>query len=63
MTDRPAYDDHGAARRFERVPEGADGYDGAVLDLYDAFRGIGVAVAPAALRNAPEVRRNWLEVA
>ena len=100
MKDRPAYDDHGAAQPFERVPEGADGYDGAVVDrlrerivqafgarvrrvilfgsrargdalpesdydvlvvftelvpeewlrtvlaLYDAFRGIGVAVEP-----------------
>ncbi len=100
MKDRPASDDPAVARRFERVPKGADGYDGAVVDrlrervvqafgarvrrvilfgsrargdalpesdydvlvvftelvpeewqrtvleLYDAFRGIGVAVEP-----------------
>ena len=32
MKDRPAYDDPAGARRFERVPEAADGYDGTVLD-------------------------------
>jgi predicted nucleotidyltransferase len=32
MKDRPACDDPAAARRFESVPEGADGYDGAVVD-------------------------------
>ena len=100
MKDRPAHDDPAALRRLERVPEGADGYDGMVVDrlreriihtfgarvrrvilfgsrargdalpesdydilvvfselvpeewrrivleLYDAFRGIGVAVEP-----------------
>ena len=100
MKDPPAYDDSAAVRRFEREPERADGYDGAVVDrlrervvqafgarvrrvilfgsrargdalpesdydvlvvftelvpeewlrtvlkLYDAFRGIGVAVEP-----------------
>jgi uncharacterized protein len=100
MKDRPAYEEPAAPQHVERVPEGADGYDRAVvdrlreriihtfgarvrrailfgsrargdalpesdydvlvvfnelvpeewrrtvLDLYDAFRGIGVAVEP-----------------